>query len=680
MKNTQGANLRIAVLLPLLAITALILWAAADVAREAAALRRLGQAEAAAKAEALAAKIHEARNIGLLADSLAGLAHNAEGVLLSGGAVLAEQVRAEHTLLLVDGQGQAIGGLGALPAPADLPGLLQQSQLAATQGRDWIGAPYPCLAATSPTTPQLCASLVHGLEYNPVPGQVPGQAPGAATRDWAVISFLLPADMEQLPGSGAALRWLRLGGVGDSRTPQPWLGETQPRSLVWFEQRLPLLGDVGLMLQVHQPPQNWAWLWWQHNGQRFLLLAAAVLACFGLAGLLAARLLRSLREHRRTQEELAARESQVRAVFDLVPDGFIVQDLGRVIFANPGAVRMLRAENLADLVGRDIFQILTPENRAVALARTRRIQEDGIMPDPARMAAQRLDGSPLTLQVQGRPILFDGRQVTLSVLYDITDQTRVQAEVAHARNVAEAASRAKSEFLAHMSHELRTPLNSIIGFAELLDRQHLGPLGATKYQEYVRDILDSGRHLLTLINGVLDLSRAEAGKLVPHDEEIDLLALARVCLRSIAELAESRGICLIDRLDIGPEPPLLNADARMTRQVILNLLSNALKFTQPGGEITVSIARSDEDGLTLTVQDNGIGIAADDLERVFEPFVQADGSHRRRFEGSGLGLPLSRRLMEAHGGTLTLESAPGQGTVARMSFPAARVVDMPAQI
>ncbi len=660
MKNTQGANLRIAVLLPLLAITALILWAAADVAREASALRRLSEAEASTKAEALAARIHEARNIGLLTDGLADLARNAEGLLQSGGAILADVVQREHSLLLVDAEGRPIGGLGQLPAPPNLAELLIEIRELHKNSHDWIGPPYACDDANPG---RLCASLLHAVDYHDP----------ARPADWAVIGFVLPQDIGRLPGSGTSLRWLRQDGPA-------WLDAAEPGTEPWFTLRPALLADFGLALEVRCPAEGWVLLWWQHNGQRFLLLAAAILACFGLAGLLAARLLRSLREHRRTETELEARETQLRAVFDLVPDGFIVQDLGRVIFANPGAVRMLRAENLGALIGRNIFEILDPADRELALARSLRIQQEGIMPEPVRMEARRLDGSPLTLQVQGRPILFDGRQVALSVLYDITDQTRVEAEVAHARNAAETASRAKSEFLAHMSHELRTPLNSIIGFAELLDRQHLGPLGAAKYQEYVRDILDSGRHLLTVINGVLDLSRAEAGKLVPHAEEIDLLALARVCLRSLAEIAESRAIRLVDNLDIGPEPPLLHADARMTRQVILNLLSNALKFTPPGGEIAISIARSADDGLELIVRDSGIGIDEADLARVFEPFVQADGSHQRRFEGSGLGLPLSRRLMQAHGGTLTLESAPGQGTVARMGFPAARVIDMPARI
>jgi PAS domain S-box-containing protein len=656
MKNTQGANLRIAILLPLLAIAALVLWAAADIAREGASLRRLSEAEATVKAEALAGKIREAKHIGLLADGLANLAEDAYGLLEIGGPTLAEVVQSGLSLHLLDSGGRVIGGLGDLPPPGDMLAVLRETRDLEDVGGDWIAAPYRCGA-------EFCASLLHAIDYRD-PGHFP---------DWALIGFSLPIGIDRLPNAGSELLWRRRNG-------QAWLGGPAGERGIWFTLRPPLLDLYGLSLEVARPSEGWISLWWRYNGQRFLLLAGAILACFGLAGMLAARLARILREHRRTQTDLMARENQIRAVFDLVPDAFLVHDLGRVLFANPGAVRMLRAENLERLIGWNLFEIVEPEFREIARERTRRIQQDGIVPELARMQARRLDDSPMTIRVQGRPILFDGQQAVLSVFYDITEQDRIEAELGAARDAAETASKAKSEFLAHMSHELRTPLNSIIGFAELLDRQHLGKLGAPKYHEYVRDILDSGRHLLSLINAVLDWSRVEAGKLVLREEEVDLLALGRTCLRSLSEIAESRSVQLVDQLDIGPEPPLLLADARMARQVILNLLSNALKFTQPGGKASISIERDGQQNLVLIVRDNGIGIDPSDLARIFEPFVQADGSHKRRFEGTGLGLPLSRRLMEAHGGSLTLESQPGQGTVARMIFPAARVIEMPAHI
>ncbi len=656
MKITLGLNLRIAVLLPLLAIAALALWAMADIAREREATRRLGETEAAVKAEAMAAAIREARHIGQVVDGLANLTTAAEGLLLVGGPTLADVLQEGQSVHLVDRTGRSISSIGELPPPPDIPGILRQSRSVERTEGDRLGLPYACGT-------QLCGSFMHAISYQGA----------SAPSDWVIVGFRLPEAATWLANTGLNLHWRLPSGT-------TWLGLPLLGDDLWFRLKPPQLEDYDLELDVACPTENALALWWRLNGQRFLLLAVVVIACFGAAGLMATRLTRILREHRRVQSDLVAREQQIRAVFDLVPDAFIVHDLGRVLFANPGAVHMLRAQNLAQLIGWDLFEIVEPEFRAIARERTRRIQQEGVVPELARMQAHRLDGEPMTIRVQGRPILFDDRQVVLSVFYDITEQDRIEAELEGARVAAVTASKAKGEFLAHMSHELRTPLNSIIGFAELLDRQHLGPLGAAKYQEYVRDILDSGKHLLALINAVLDWSRAEAGKLILHEEEIDLLALGRICLRSMQEIAESRSLKLADQLDIGPEPPLLFADARMSRQVILNLLSNATKFTPPGGEVAMGISRSEDGGLTLTVRDTGIGIEKSDLARVFEPFVQADGSHNRRFEGSGLGLPLSRRLMEAHGGSLTLASIPGQGTVATMTFPSARVIDMPAHI
>ena len=656
MKITQGTNLRTVLLLPLLAIAALALWAAADIARERQATRRLGETEAAVKAEAMAAAIREARHIAQVVDGLANLTTAAEGLMLVGGPTLADVLLEGQSVHLVDPSGRSIGSIGDLPPPPNIPEILRQSRSVGHTGSDRLGAPYACGT-------QLCATFIHAITYRG----------DDTTSDWVVVGFRLPEATTWLANTGLNLHWRLPSGT-------TWLGLPLSGDALWFSLRPPQLDDYDLELDVAGPTESPVMLWWRLNGQRFLLLAVVVIACFGAAGLMAARLVRILREHRRVQSDLVAREHQIRAVFDLVPDAFIVHDLGRVLFANPGAVHMLRAESLAQLIGWDLFTIVGPEFRPIARERTRRIQQEGVVPEMMRMQAHRLNGEPMTVRVQGRPILFDDRQVVLSVFYDITEQDRIESELENARVAAVMASKSKSEFLAHMSHELRTPLNSIIGFAELLDRQHLGPLGAPKYQEYVRDILDSGRHLLSLINAVLDWSRVEAGKLVLNEEEIDLLALGRVCLRSMQEIAESRSLKLVDQLDIGPEPPLLLADARMSRQVILNLLSNATKFTPPGGEVTMTISRSEDGGLSLVVRDTGIGIETADLGRMFEPFVQADGSHNRRFEGTGLGLPLSRRLMEAHGGSLTLASRPGQGTVATMTFPPARVIDMPAHI
>ena len=241
-----------------------------------------------------------------------------------------------------------------------------------------------------------------------------------------------------------------------------------------------------------------------------------------------------------------------------------------------------------------------------------------------------------------------------------------------AKEEAEAASRGKSAFLATMSHELRTPLNAIIGFSEMMLREVVGPLGNAQYSAYVADIHESGTHLLQIINDILDLSKAEAGKLELHEEVFDL----RDTIRSVRQLisARLRDGGLSDAVDVPDDLPLLRADDRKTKQVLLNLVSNAVKFTPQGGHIDI-IGRFDPvAGLTLSVRDSGIGIARDDLQRVLEPFEQVDSTFSRAHEGTGLGLPLVKAIMELHDGSLELHSEVGSGTEVSVRFPPERAV------
>jgi signal transduction histidine kinase len=245
------------------------------------------------------------------------------------------------------------------------------------------------------------------------------------------------------------------------------------------------------------------------------------------------------------------------------------------------------------------------------------------------------------------------------------------ADLQTALNVAATASQAKSQFLATMSHELRTPLNAIIGFSEMLAGETFGPLGDERYPDYARSIHASGRHLLQLINDILDFTRLDAGRLELHDEEIDLGDLVADTLRMIELEAARAGIVLEIALD--DDLPLLRADARRVRQVLLNLLSNAVKFTPRGGAVRLTaISRGSE--LDIVIADTGIGIAAEDIPRALERFGQVDSSLSRKYEGTGLGLPLARRLMELHGGRLDLESAVGIGTTVTANFPGERLV------
>jgi two-component system, cell cycle sensor histidine kinase PleC len=231
---------------------------------------------------------------------------------------------------------------------------------------------------------------------------------------------------------------------------------------------------------------------------------------------------------------------------------------------------------------------------------------------------------------------------------------------------AEEANRSKSEFLANMSHELRTPLNAIIGFSEMMAKEIFGPVGHERYSEYAGDIHNSGEHLLSLINDILDMSKIEAGKMSLQPEPLMPGELVRQCIRLISARADEKRITV--RME-GEELPEIEADPRALKQVVLNLLSNAVKFTPEGGKVVVRGFEA-KDGIVLQVADTGIGIAADDLPRLGRPFEQIESQHAKSYQGSGLGLALSKSLIEMHGGTLRIDSALGKGTTVSFTLPA----------
>lgn len=243
-------------------------------------------------------------------------------------------------------------------------------------------------------------------------------------------------------------------------------------------------------------------------------------------------------------------------------------------------------------------------------------------------------------------------------------------ELERARDAALQANGAKSEFLAYMSHELRSPMNAIVGFSEMMKHEVMGPISPPKYREYAEDIHGSATHLLSLINDILDLSKAEAGKLQLNEAAVDLATAAEAARRLVAVRAADSRIVL--RKKLPANLPRLAGDERMVKQMILNLLSNAIKFTPARGIVTLSAGRDVNGALFVSVADTGPGIAAADIPRILEAYGRTDAAEKGAAEGTGLGLTLVKAMIELHGGTLEIESEPGQGSTFTLRFPPER--------
>ena len=319
------------------------------------------------------------------------------------------------------------------------------------------------------------------------------------------------------------------------------------------------------------------------------------------------------------------------------------------LFGHPLAGRRLRADDLQDGEGAGLFACL-----ADCVAEKQAVRRVVIAPGGARW---RIAATPFDAGVAAPTVCL--------TLVELGPEIPAVPE-------SDRAHQAKAEFLAHMSHELRTPLNAVLGFSEVLLAETFGPLGSPRYRSYAEDIHASGAHLLSLIDGILHLSQNETARTEMQEEAINVADAARQALAQVGDKAVARGVDIGE--DLSGDLPLLYGDARALQRMLTNLLSNAVKFTPSGGQVMLSASPMPDGGIGLMVADTGTGIAEDDLARVMEPFGSANMTVPHSASGTGIGLPVVKRLMEMHGGRLDLYSEPGAGTTAILMFPPRRTL------
>ncbi len=407
------------------------------------------------------------------------------------------------------------------------------------------------------------------------------------------------------------------------------------------------------------------------------LLFAAIIG--GLGGLMLGALHRQRRavtELRSREEQLAGQSALLQSTLENMGEGLSVFDRdGKLIAWNAQFAKLLQLPT--DLANASLGEILL--HQAVR-------GDFGPMEDPvqeARLRAERFNcdlpnvieratASGRILQIRRRAMPDGG---VVSLYSDITERKAAEEKMEQARLQAELANRAKGDFLANMSHELRTPLNAIIGFSEVLAMEVLGPVADKRQLEYIRDIHSSGLLLLSIINDVLDMSKIEAGKLELAHERVTARPVIAEAIRMVSERARSRNVTLITT---APEGEIsVWGDERAIKQIMLNLLSNAVKFSHEGGRVNIRASLDASGGLVLEVQDYGIGMAEDEIDRALQPFGQAKPATTKTHGGTGLGLPIAKGLAEAHGGNLAIESNPGRGTLVRITLPQQQRVSPP---
>lgn len=377
---------------------------------------------------------------------------------------------------------------------------------------------------------------------------------------------------------------------------------------------------------------------------------------------------REIDSRRRSCAALEVRERQFSRLVEIAPTPVLVLsgDAEKIIYANPEARKVLQLDP-SDFGRRYFSDCLANPRDAVELRKA--LQDGNLGTTHTAFAFALVDGSLMEATILHAAIEFRGAAACCVILHDVSRHLATIRELKQAKFQAESASAAKSRFLANMSHELRTPLNAIIGFSDAMLTEIHGPLSSTHYVDYCRDIHDSGHYLLSLLQSVLEESQLEGGNYHLHEKVVAVAEIVQRAVHMIRAEAEKSRIEIV--LSCAPMLPDLRCDPVALQQILLNLLSNSVKFSPDGSIVKVRLWEMGG-AIRLQVLDHGVGISADELETVLLPFERGAKSHDSGISGVGLGLSISKALVELHDASMTIESVPADGTAITIEFPAAR--------
>jgi len=384
-------------------------------------------------------------------------------------------------------------------------------------------------------------------------------------------------------------------------------------------------------------------------------------------------LIRAVTEKDTAQRLRESRVQELEAILDTATDGVLVLDeTGRILSMNRSAEALFGYDQ-REVIGKAATVLLAPESHGVALGYLEGLRSPGVaslLNDGREVLGRVRQGGTIPLFMTMGHLNEGSDRRFCAVLRDITAFKKAEGELVGAKRAAEEASAQKSDLLAKISHEIRTPLNAIIGFAEVMLEERFGPIGNERYKEYLKDVHASGAHVISLVNDLLDLAKVEAGRLELSFTSVNLNDLIAACVTLLQPQAARERIVM--RTSFAPKLPPVVADERSVRQIALNLVSNAIKFTDAGGQVIVSTAVTDRGEVAFRVRDTGIGMTEKEVEAALEPFRQIATARRRG--GTGLGLPLTKALVEANRGALQIASHPNEGTLVEVIFPPTRVL------